>query len=103
MANAKTTEETSAELGREIKALRDDFTALMATVKEYGELQAAQAAHSARETIDRVGERIRMTADEARERGEAMATEIEVMIARRPLTSVLIALGVGYLIGKLRS
>ncbi len=49
-----------------------------------------------------MAETLRTTASEARHRGEVAASELEDMIAARPLTSVLVALGVGYVIGKLR-
>lgn len=102
MAAKTEAEETAAELGNEIKALRADLTALMATVGDFVGQQAAHATESARETVDHVAESLKSTAGEARRRGEMAANEVEDMIAARPLTSVLIALGAGYIIGKLR-
>ncbi|MCC6735268.1 MAG: DUF883 family protein [Bauldia sp.] len=102
MATAKSTEEASAELNKELQALRDDLASLVGTVKDLAARQAEHAMDSAKETVGHVTERLRMTASEARHRGEEAATEVEHMIASRPLTSVLIALGIGYVIGKLR-
>lgn len=102
MATAKTAEDTAAELSKEMKALRDDLTALVSTVKEFTTSQAEHAVGAAKETVGHMAESLRMTASEARHRGEVAATEVEEMIAKRPLTAVLIALGVGYLVGKLR-
>ncbi|MGV8840153.1 MAG: DUF883 family protein [Bauldia sp.] len=102
MATAKTAEEASAELNKELQALRDDLAALVGTVKDLASRQAEHAVESAKETVGHVAERLKMTASEARHRGEEAATEIEHMIANRPLTSVLIALGIGYVIGKIR-
>lgn len=102
MATAKTADDTAAELSKEMKALRDDLTALVSTVKDFTTSQAEHAVDAAKEKVGHMAESLKMTATEARHRGEVVATEIEDMIARRPLTSVLIALGVGYVIGKLR-
>lgn len=102
MATAKSAEDASAEISKELQALRDDLAALVGTVKDIATHQASQAMDTAKETVGNVAERLRMTASEARHRGEEAATEVEEMIAKRPLTAVLIALGIGYVIGKLR-
>lgn len=39
-----------------------------------------------------------MTAAEARERGEAIAEDVETAITRNPFGAVLVALGLGFLI-----
>ncbi|MGD9740240.1 MAG: YqjD family protein [Bauldia sp.] len=103
MATAKTdTEDTAAELGREIKELRADLAALVSTVSDYIGRQASHAGEAAKEGVSHMAEALKSTASEARRRGEVAASEIEDMIAARPLTSVLVALGIGYVIGKLR-
>lgn len=73
MVTAKTTEEISADLGREVQELRSDLTALVATVKDLGVTHA-----------------------------RATATEIEDLVAKRPISSVLVALCLGYFVAKLR-
>jgi ElaB/YqjD/DUF883 family membrane-anchored ribosome-binding protein len=93
MATAKP-EDMSAEFGREMKALRDDLAALAGTVKDMAAQRAEAVVGAAKETM-------KMTAAEAQRRGEAMALEVEDMIRERPLTSVLVAVAVGYLIGKI--
>jgi ElaB/YqjD/DUF883 family membrane-anchored ribosome-binding protein len=93
MATAKP-EDMSAELSREMKALRDDLAALAGTVKE-------MAAQRAETIVENISETVKMTAAEAQERGEAMAGEIEAMIRNRPLTSVLVAAAIGYLAAKI--
>jgi ElaB/YqjD/DUF883 family membrane-anchored ribosome-binding protein len=93
MATAKP-EDMSAELSREMKALRDDLAALAGTVKE-------MAAQRAETIVENISETVKMTAAEAQERGEAMAGEIEAMIRNRPLTSVLVAAAIGYLVAKI--
>ena len=93
MATAKP-EDMSAELSRDMKALRDDLAALAGTVKE-------MAAQRAETIVENISETVKMTAAEAQERGEAMAGEIEAMIRNRPLTAVLVAAAVGFLAGKI--
>ncbi|MCW5713249.1 MAG: DUF883 family protein [Bauldia sp.] len=102
MATAKTAEEASAEISKELQALREDLAALVGTVKDLATTQAEHAMDAAKETVGNVTERLKMTASEARHRGEEVATELEEMIARRPLTSIMVALGIGYVIGKIR-
>ena len=99
---AKAADDITAELGREIKALRKDLAALVASVKELGAKEAASAASSAKEAVEHVTETVKMTAEDARRRGEAAATEIESMIAKRPIMSALVALGLGYFVGRFR-
>ena len=102
MANAKTTGDTSDELREELKALRDDLTKLVDTVKTMGKEQADAALHSARDAFDHAAEGIKSRAAEAQKRGEAMAEEVEQMITRHPVTSILVAIGLGYFFGRMR-
>ncbi len=102
MANAKPEADATQELKAELKSLRDDLAELVDTVKSMGKEQADAALHSAKEAVDHAAERVRMTAGEARKRGEEAADEIEAMITRHPLTSIMIALGFGYLFGRIR-
>ena len=99
MASAK--EDGLDELQKELKALRADLSSLVATVKEIGTNQAEQLASQVKGAVGELGSRIRMTAEEARERGEEAAHEIEEMIGRHPLTSVMVAMGVGFVVGAL--
>lgn len=100
MATAK--DESNDDLQRELKALRAELTALVKSVKDIGTHQAETVSAHVRELIDEAGERVRMTASEAKRRGEAAADEVEAMITRHPLSSVLVALGLGFVIGTLR-
>jgi ElaB/YqjD/DUF883 family membrane-anchored ribosome-binding protein len=69
------------------------------TVKEIGATQAETLASQVKGAVGDLGSRIRMTAEEARERGEQAAHEIEVMIGRHPLTAVMVAMGLGFIVG----
>jgi len=102
MANAKAEADATQDLKDELKSLRDDLAELVETVKTMGKEQADAALHSAKEAVDHATDRVRMTAGEARKRGEEAADEIEAVITRPPLTSVMIALGLGYLVARIR-
>jgi ElaB/YqjD/DUF883 family membrane-anchored ribosome-binding protein len=102
MANAKPGADASDEFKAELMALRADLAKLVETVKAMGREQADSALNSAREAVDHAAERIKKRAADAQQRGEAAAEEIEAMIGRHPLTSILVAVGLGYLIGRMR-
>ncbi|MCC6982983.1 MAG: DUF883 family protein [Bauldia sp.] len=94
-----TAEATMADLQRQMKAIQSDISAITGTLKTFGKDQAGHVSAAARNAFDHAGEGLRMTAAEARERGEHIAEEVEQTISRNPLTSVLVALGVGYIAG----
>lgn len=96
---AKIGEESAAEIGAELKALRDDLASLVQTLKDAGRREADNVAAGLRDAAGQVSEQVRVTAGQARAQGEAMATEMEAMIVRNPITAVLVALGLGYLVG----
>jgi ElaB/YqjD/DUF883 family membrane-anchored ribosome-binding protein len=92
-------EATMADLQRQMKAIQSDISALTGTLKTFGKDQVGHLNSAAHQAMDRAGEGLRLTASEARERGEHLAEEVEQTISRNPLTSVLVALGVGYIAG----
>jgi ElaB/YqjD/DUF883 family membrane-anchored ribosome-binding protein len=94
-----TAEATMADLQRQMKAIQSDLASLTGTLKNFGKEQVDHMGKAARHAMDSAGEGMRMTAHEARERGEHIAEEVEHTISRNPLTSVLVALGVGYVAG----
>jgi ElaB/YqjD/DUF883 family membrane-anchored ribosome-binding protein len=96
---AKTPEESINDIRGDLKALRDDLVSLAGTVRDLGTQQAGSMAQNVRGAVGQAAEGMRMTAGEARRQGEIMASEMEAAITRHPLTSVLIALGLGYLVG----
>jgi ElaB/YqjD/DUF883 family membrane-anchored ribosome-binding protein len=102
MANAKTGTDAADELREELQALRADFAKLVETVKAMGKEQADAALHSAREAVDHAADKVRSKAAEAQRRGEAAAADLEAMVNRHPLTSILAAIGLGYLVGRMR-
>lgn len=99
---ATKTTETAEDFREELNALRGDLAALVDTVKEMGRERADSAIHSAKEAVDHAAKRFRVSAEEARERGEHAADEIGAMVTRHPISSVFVALGIGYLVGRIR-
>lgn len=98
-AGNRTAEENIGEIRDELKALRDDLAALGQSVRDLGVQQANSVAGSVRDAVGQATESLRMSAGEARRQGEAVATEIEAAITRNPLTAILVAMGLGYIVG----
>lgn len=94
-----TTEATMADLHKQMRAIQSDIASLTGTLKSYGKEQVGHMGEAARSAMNHAGDGVRLTAAEARMRGEHIAEEVEQTITRNPLTSVLVALGVGYVAG----
>ncbi len=77
-------------LKADLNALRSDLAALTESLKERG-------YHEARARFDKA----KAQASEAREQAAQMAGNVGHQIEERPLTSVLTAFGVGFVLGKL--
>ncbi len=89
----------AAALGRQIKAIQADVASLTDTLKQFGAAQAGHVADVVGKAVGQAGDTMRSTAAEARRRGEIAAEEVEQIITRNPFTSILVALGLGYIIG----
>ena len=81
-----------ALLRRDIEKLSRDVTALVKN-------QTAAASANLMQAIDAAKGSIADSATEAGERVSSLGTELEATIARNPITSLLIALGVGVMAG----
>lgn len=84
---------------KELKELKDEFSALKSELSKIGKTvsQLAKAA-----TNEGHG-RIRAAADQSRERARQTWGEFEKEIEERPMTSIAVALGIGFILGKLLS
>ncbi len=102
MATTSKTADPADDLRKELDALRKDFSSLVDTVKDLGKDRADKAMGAARERMGKANERVHASAHDARERGEALAGELETIVLSHPTRSVLIALGLGYLFGRMR-
>ncbi len=63
--------------------------------------KAAGAAHKASDKAARVGERGREVYDETRERADAWLEQVRDYVREKPVQSVAIALGAGWLLGRI--
>lgn len=87
---ATTTEKDYEALKADLSELRSDVSKLTDTMKKlYGD------------TTEEGRERVRHASERSRERARQTVGAFESEINERPLTSVAMALGVGFLIGKL--
>ncbi|CAL1239920.1 DUF883 family protein [Candidatus Methylocalor cossyra] len=84
------TDEISAELRQDLATLKADLNALMETVRE---LSAEQGRA--------VYGRLRETGDKARAQVQAAQDSVERYVEARPLSSILVAFGVGFVVGTL--
>lgn len=109
MARAATTARTSKtnaddpakDLDAEIAALREDVAAITATlgdVVKYRTDEAKSEARRLRKTAERKGEE---TLEQVQDSFGAAEGELKSMIREKPISSVLIAAGVGYVLSKI--
>lgn len=88
------------DLDAEIASLREDISAITATL---GNL-ARQRTGEAKAEVQRAGRKIAAKSEEAvetvQENFENAEDEIKTMIRDKPIQSVLVAAGVGYLLSK---
>ena len=86
-------EKGSSEPGT--RAFVEQASKLGHDAREFGSM----AAESVEKAAGRLKEQGREALEEGRERLQRTASQVEKYVAARPLTSILIALGVGALIG----
>jgi ElaB/YqjD/DUF883 family membrane-anchored ribosome-binding protein len=89
------------DLKAHMSAIRTDLAALAESLKGMGRERADAAATRLRSEGERVRASVQQARDEARLRGEAGLATLEAQIEEKPFVSVLTALGVGILIGRL--
>ncbi|MFN2381290.1 MAG: YqjD family protein [Guyparkeria sp.] len=100
--------DTNAELDAvkaDLAQLRGDMGDLVKAVKEQNEARVRDGAGQARDEAKAVFEEgldtLNRGYQQAREHGEKRVDEAEQMVGRHPLTSVVAAFGVGFVIAKL--
>ena len=94
-------EGTAGDFAADMAALRQDVARLAETVSKLLQQQTQAAGHRVSEAVGDAREKIAGTAADAQNRISVAGGEIEACIERHPLTSVLIALGVGVSLGLL--
>ena len=80
---------TSDQLGKQAKEVTEDLRAMGETVRD-----------AAREKLGQVGERASECCEQGRDKVHGVACACEQFLRQRPLTSVLLAAGVGLLLGR---
>lgn len=85
----------------DLKRLRDDIAALSQTIAALTAQQASRGIGAAHDASEKVVESVHKATEEIRRAGGESIASLEHKITERPLSAVLIALGVGLLLGKL--
>ncbi|MDX1625445.1 MAG: hypothetical protein R3323_02920 [Wenzhouxiangellaceae bacterium] len=82
---------------KELEELKKEFSALKGELSEIGRT-VSRIAHAAK---DEGQERIRDAAEHSRERARQTVSALEKEVEERPMTSLAMALGIGFILGKL--
>ena len=88
-------------LKEDIAKLRGDVADLVVALKETGVDKVQALKTSMDDEIREARERLRRRVDSTAERGRKAVDDVEESIGEHPLTSVLTAFGVGFVIAKL--
>jgi ElaB/YqjD/DUF883 family membrane-anchored ribosome-binding protein len=93
-------QDPAKDLEAEITALREDISAITATLGDI----AKHRTKEAKAEVERAGRKVQAKGEEAvetvQENFEHAEDEIKTMIRDKPIASVLVAAGVGYLLSK---
>jgi ElaB/YqjD/DUF883 family membrane-anchored ribosome-binding protein len=101
-ASMSTNTEGAAEnFTADLAALRQDIASMADRLTKLVQHQAQSAGHSVSETVGDVTDKIAGATENAQKSVCAAGQEIEARIERNPMTSVLIAFGVGVSLGLL--
>lgn len=110
MARAATTTTSAAkngnndpakELDAEIAALRQDVASITATLGDIVKNRANEAKTEARKIKQRVEQQGEEAVETVQDTFEAAESELKSMIREKPISSVLIAAGIGYVLSKI--
>ncbi|MGG7519281.1 DUF883 family protein [Allorhizobium undicola] len=97
LANEAEAKASSAELEAQIEQLKRDIAALSRSLADLGSAKLNQAASKASQIKDDVTEASVEALNSARGTVSAMEQDLEARIREKPLQSVLIAAGLGFL------
>jgi ElaB/YqjD/DUF883 family membrane-anchored ribosome-binding protein/uncharacterized protein YjbJ (UPF0337 family) len=82
-------------------ALRDDLAKLTQTVSQLVQNQAASTRDQVMDVVGAAGDNIAQSAVVAQDRLVSLEADFEARIQKNPLSAVAIAVGVGFLVGKM--
>jgi ElaB/YqjD/DUF883 family membrane-anchored ribosome-binding protein len=91
----KSYQDLEAELGK----LRGDIASLAKTVRDIGSSEAQVVLDAVKDRLDRVSTEARRASRRAKAGAQDAADTVQGAIEENPFTSVLIALGLGFIIG----
>lgn len=98
-----TTPPTADDLRRQAKAVKEDLRGLGRTAKHVAGEKLGEAKHKAVEYFDEGKQKTAQLLEQGKEKAARVEDQVEHYIRRKPLKSVLIAAGVGALLGFLIS
>lgn len=105
MAQTAQTEDSIAALRKDLSTLSGDVQKLMKAISSDASASAQNGADHLKDQAAILAERARLASAQAAaavaRSGKAAVGEVENQIGQHPLSSVLIALGTGFVIGKL--
>lgn len=95
------TADPAQNLDAEIAALREDVAAITATLGDIVKQRTSEARTEAQKMRRKVEAQGEEALESVRDGFETAESEIKDMIREKPITSVLIAAGVGYVLSKI--
>ena len=94
-------QDSAKELDAEIAALRQDVAAITATLGDIVKHRTSEARTEARKIKQRVEQQGEEVVETVQDSFEAAESELKSMIREKPISSVVIAAGVGYVLSKI--
>lgn len=85
----------------DVAKLRADVSELVGLLKDLGAEKIDEARGTVEEQLQARREKLRESVDRAKARGKKTADDIEEQITEHPLSSLLAAFGLGFIIAKL--
>jgi ElaB/YqjD/DUF883 family membrane-anchored ribosome-binding protein len=102
MSNGKSASEKDyAALEADFIRLREDVASLTETVKKVAAHEARGMADAMRDGIDGAAERVRKAGKRAKNSAQDAAESLQASVEEHPIQSVLVALGLGVVVGML--
>jgi ElaB/YqjD/DUF883 family membrane-anchored ribosome-binding protein len=80
---------TSDQLGKQVKEVTEDLQKIGGTVRD-----------AAQEKLGQVGEKASQYCEQGQEKVHGVACQCEQFLRQKPLTCVLLAIGIGWLLGR---
>ncbi|HLH90162.1 MAG TPA: DUF883 domain-containing protein [Xanthobacteraceae bacterium] len=107
MATTKDTAATVEDIQRDVQALRDDLARLAGQVSELLSASGGEALAGIKERVRRMQDQLDETVSDVSERGREALTEVgdhlsdalQESIEQHPLTTIALAVGLGFLFG----